>query len=1114
MARRTVLSVTAVGRKSAKQGRDLARHLPMPVAARRSPTSAIPVRAPCPAEPPPVAAAARNPSRPDTTRPCAGALQESGRRVRPRRRPTRWARFLPGAPPFAHGCEQAGVPTTRAGGPRRNPASSGNCGAGRKTRRRGSELRWRNRTEPRCRARESGKGRAPARALPGADRRRAVPVVPTRSDVDRVERDLLARCGCLLGGSIGTFDRLFEQLAGSEPARKPVATSAQRALIARRAVQAALHDGGGLSASARFGGFADALRDDSRELEAGLLEPAELDGELALLYAAYRAELDALGLWDRDLLRRRACDRLLADLDAWHGQPVFAYGFEDLTAAEWALLEALVGRAEVHVSLPYEPGRAAFASLRRTAEDLAALAAGAIEELAPRSAEFAAPALAHLERALFEPQPEREPTGGAVRFLAGAGLRGTLELVGDELLAAIREGTAPEQIGLVVPSAERWRAPLETVFGGLGIPYAVEARLGFTVTPLGHALLSLLRFAWLGGGRRELYGYLRSPYSGIARTGVDFAEGRLRGRAVELPRGSRRRPSGCARRRWSRCASCATPTLRSRASAPCSSRWCAPPTAWIATRRRPGPPRPALLRRRLELLDELAALGAGLETVELVDALARLDFRRRARNRAGSRSSTCAGRARGSFETVFVLGLEEGSLPRRGRSSPFLDDERRRELGARLERPDQVSRDRYLFYTACTRASRRLYLVRQAASEEGSPLEASPFWTDAAARLPARGGRTRDQAPRLSALTWPIEAAPNERERLRALARLSADPEATELALALAETNGWTRRLGRARRAFTRETRLRNPAVLSWLGERTTFGATELERFGDCSSAWLSSGLSTRRRSTPKPTRCSAGKVAHQALYAFYSGLPRELGADRVTPESLEPALRFLARCLDDALGSGVRLELGEVEAAELRESLRGDLERFVRAEAESQLTFEPRRFELGFGTDRSAPELQRGLELGEGLFVERQDRPHRHRSAERARDRPGLQVGEGLLLRPPDRPGAAAADSALHARAPRPRRDRAARRRLPRALGCARGAGNAALRGTRGAARFQAERLPRRGAVLGAGRDGPRARARRRRSGSAPATSPTTRRAGSARPGAICGRCAGCRER
>src|SRR5207244_10779299 len=80
------------------------------------------------------------------------------------------------------------------------------------------------------------------------------------------------------------------------------------------------------------------------------------------------------------------------------------------------------------------------------------------------------------------------------------------------------------------------------------------------------------------------------------------------------------------------------------------------------------------------------------------------------------------------FDVVFALGLEEGSLPRRGRGSPFLDDERRRALGRRLERPDEVSRDRYLFYTACTRATHRLYLVREAASDEGSPPAPAPVW--------------------------------------------------------------------------------------------------------------------------------------------------------------------------------------------------------------------------------------------------------------------------------------------------------------------------------------------------------------------------------------------------
>ena len=148
-------------------------------------------------------------------------------------------------------------------------------------------------------------------------------IVPGRPDVDRVERELLARCHGLLGGDIGTFDDLFRRIAAGNVAG--------------------------------------------------------------------------------DVQRRRAAERLGHDLDAWHGEPVFAYGFEDLTGAQWTLLEALAGRAEVTVSLPYEPGRVAFASLWRTAEDLSRLADGRIEELPPAAGPRAhAPALAYLERSLFE----------------------------------------------------------------------------------------------------------------------------------------------------------------------------------------------------------------------------------------------------------------------------------------------------------------------------------------------------------------------------------------------------------------------------------------------------------------------------------------------------------------------------------------------------------------------------------------------------------------------------------------------------------------------------------------------------------------------------------------
>ena len=227
---------------------------------------------------------------------------------------------------------------------------------------------------------------------------------------------------------------------------------------------------------ARFAGFADAVGRALAELDGALLEPRDLDEPLASLAAAYRAELERIDGWDRGMLRRRAVERLTSDLGAWGDSPVFAYGFEDLTGAEWRLLEALAARAEVHVSIPYEPGRAVYASLRRTVDDLASLAGEAVVELPPRAEEFLPAPLAHVERALFTETPRRSLLDGSLRWLEGAGARGTLELVAETVLAQIRAGTPPHEIAVVCPSVDAVRLALGTAFAAVGVPVAFEGR--------------------------------------------------------------------------------------------------------------------------------------------------------------------------------------------------------------------------------------------------------------------------------------------------------------------------------------------------------------------------------------------------------------------------------------------------------------------------------------------------------------------------------------------------------------------------------------------------------------------------------------------------------------
>ena len=558
-------------------------------------------------------------------------------------------------------------------------------------------------------------------------------VVPNRVDVDRIERDLVQRRPALLSGTVGTFDDLFRLLAGVDPFGGGTASEIQRTFAARRAVARA--ELPTLGTSAATAGFADTLLQAISEVESALADPESLDGELSELIIAYRSELSELGLLDRDGMRRLAVERLRSDLEAWSGAPVFAYGFEDLTGVEWALLEALSARTDVTVSIPYEPGRAAFEALERTVEDLVRLANGRIEELPRAHVRPLPPALAQLERGLFADEAAPgPPLEGAIRFLEGAGTRGTVELLASEVGALLRGGLAPERVAIVCDSPERWRAPLGAALGQLSVPFAVEHGRRLGDTAMGRALLSLLRYAWLGGTRGDLFAFLRSPFSALERRSVDFVEGRLRGRAVAKPErvdeeSERLRGAHIPALAALRATEDPVAAVRELVESMMRSAWGleAPP---VADHARDDARAERVAIRTLGELDVLVERGTPVTADDVVAALERTWL---------APDSPTAGRVAvldhehartRAFDVVFVLGLEEGTFPRRARPSPLLADELRHELGGRLERPDAVARDRYLFYTTCTRAAQRLVLVREAAGDEGSPREPSPFWHD------------------------------------------------------------------------------------------------------------------------------------------------------------------------------------------------------------------------------------------------------------------------------------------------------------------------------------------------------------------------------------------------
>ena len=56
-------------------------------------------------------------------------------------------------------------------------------------------------------------------------------IVPNRPDVEAVERELVSRRGVLVGGRVGTFDDLFEEVLGRCREARPLVGDVQRRLL-------------------------------------------------------------------------------------------------------------------------------------------------------------------------------------------------------------------------------------------------------------------------------------------------------------------------------------------------------------------------------------------------------------------------------------------------------------------------------------------------------------------------------------------------------------------------------------------------------------------------------------------------------------------------------------------------------------------------------------------------------------------------------------------------------------------------------------------------------------------------------------------------------------------
>ena len=795
--------------------------------------------------------------------------------------------------------------------------------------------------------------------------REPVLVVPTASDVERFEEELLVRQPVAIGGRIVTFGGLFELVGTAVGASSPppLGAAQREALAAAVARSVPL---GALAGAARRNGFARALADFIDELRAAGVPAAPLEAglrrggggaesyarELVSLYGAYQERLAALGRDDGHDLARAAIEGLAGQPGAWGGRPVFLYGFDDLTPEQLRLVDALSGAAEVTVALVHEPGRVALAARARSVEQLERLGVDHSESL-PRTA--AAGTLAHLERSFLEDAFERRDPGDALQLLEAAGARAEVEQIAAKITRLLREGVAADAVVVIAREPALHAGLLEHVFAAYGIPAAVHASMPLGHTALGRAIIPLVRLAGRSGAPGDLVTFLRCSGRGSDRA-VDRLEREVRVRRIDsAAEAIEAWEDGGRRRLWElgaiRQAAAHGPAALLDSVADLARNLLEYPVTRSAPRFEGGRRRDQLAAEAAAReLAELAALAAldpalGPELASLPELLEGFELRRHVGPVRGRVEVLSPYRARARrWPHVFVMSLQDGEFPRRGREDPFLTVEQRRAAGL-PERADRVAEERYLFHVALSRATRRLHLSFRTADDEGRAAAPSPFVADVLELLSETPDGAIVSRRGLSDTVFePPADAPSETELARGLALAGHRAVPPEVGASGELAGRLGPRLERARaRAGYLPGPLTHPAVLRELGVRRLIGASSLERFAECSYRYFVSHELRPRKLEPEADARAQGTAVHAVLEALY----RERG--RPTPETVDAAVARARELLAELVAGGGLAPEGAFQRAVFRR-MESDVARFLRWDAEHPLGLEPVALEASFG--------------------------------------------------------------------------------------------------------------------------------------------------------------------
>jgi ATP-dependent helicase/nuclease subunit B len=768
--------------------------------------------------------------------------------------------------------------------------------------------------------------------------------------------------------------------------------------------------------SARRPGFAEELGGLLRELQrhrifAGRLrklaqqkglraELREKLEDLALLQEKYAKWLDDNKLQDADGLLDFAAGALKSVQGSeFSVQGLYLDGFAEMTPQELDLLAAvlpfcenallafcldestLAEKESSWLSIWNTIGRT-FQEGRQRVEHLPG--AEVKVELLPRdpmTSRFAkSPELAHLEKSWAAPAAEFKAKNSKLKIFSCSDPEAEAVLAARTILRFVRAGNRYRDCAVLVRDLANYHKPLARTFRRYRLPFFLDRREGVAHHPLAELTRGALRMAAFDWQHDDFFSALKTEFCPVAETEID----QLENAALEFGwRGKKWReplPDDSFER------------LRKRILPPFEDfygqlvKWGFKPNgkqlagilrrlwedlkvervleSWsVAGENRQSGLHATVLEQMNAMLDNLE-MGFPDEALSLRDWLPVLE--------SGLANLTvgvippvldevlvgAVDRARNpDLKFVLVLGVNESVFPATPATSPILTDTDRDELEIPLgpDLREQIARERFYGYIACTRASEQLMLTCSRTSAKGVVLNPSPFISHLQRIFPALEMEEFQNDISLAEAQSPAEIAPLllKRQDLRDL------PGLGELTKELAELQepdpGENLSPAIARRLY-------GPVL------RTS--VSRLEEFAQCPFRFfVRKGLRAEERKVFELDARERGSFQHDILKRFHDGIIAEKKRWRdLTPTEARERLGRIAAEMLENYRSGLLNETAQSRFA--ARAMTGALQDFVAVTVSwlrEQNQFDPVVSELGFGSKES-PQTAWEIDLGDGM--------------------------------------------------------------------------------------------------------------------------------------------------